>query len=123
MNRRRYALLWLLAFVLVLAMAPPRATGAWGQYNSVLKSPGAAEQLRLGVQSYQRGRYAESILLFEKALAYDPGEPLIEYWLGGPISRADTRKRRSASGSPSSTRPTLRCSSRPRPTSSGGPGP
>jgi hypothetical protein len=47
-----------------------------------MKSPGAAEQLRLGVQSYQRGRYAESILLFEKALAYAPGEDLIEYWLG-----------------------------------------
>jgi DNA-binding beta-propeller fold protein YncE len=47
-----------------------------------MKSSGAAEQLRLGVQSYQRGRYAESILLFEKALAYSPGDELIEYWLG-----------------------------------------
>lgn len=72
----------LLLLALALATMPPLATGAWGQFNSVLASPGAAEQLRLGVQSYQRGRYAESILLFEKALAYDPGEPLIEYWLG-----------------------------------------
>jgi len=56
--------------------------GAWAQFNSVMKSPGAAEQLRLGVQSYNRGRYAESILLFEKALAYAPGEALTEYWLG-----------------------------------------
>ncbi|MGA2545007.1 MAG: tetratricopeptide repeat protein [Rectinemataceae bacterium] len=47
-----------------------------------MKSPGAAEQLRLGVLSYHRGRYAEAILLFEKALAYAPGDDLIEYWLG-----------------------------------------
>jgi DNA-binding beta-propeller fold protein YncE len=47
-----------------------------------MKSSGAAEQLRLGVMAYHRGRYSESILLFEKALAYSPGENLIEYWLG-----------------------------------------
>lgn len=67
---------------LALALAPPFAAGAWAQYDSVLKSSGAAEQLRMGVQSYHRGRYAESILLFEKALAYQPGSALIEYWLG-----------------------------------------
>jgi DNA-binding beta-propeller fold protein YncE len=58
------------------------SSAAWGQFNSVMKSSGAAEQLRLGVQAYQRGRYAESTLLFEKALAYAPGTELIEYWLG-----------------------------------------
>ena len=62
-----------------LALCP---FGAWAQYDSVLKSSGAAEQLRLGVQSYHKGRYAESILLLEKALAYEPGDSLIEYWLG-----------------------------------------
>ena len=61
---------------------PLRPLAAWAQFDSVLKSSGAAEQLRLGVQSYHRGRYAESILLFEKALAYAPGDALIEYWLG-----------------------------------------
>jgi DNA-binding beta-propeller fold protein YncE len=66
--------------ILLSLLLPPR--GAWAQFDSVMKSSGAAEQLRLGVQSYHRGRYAESILLFEKALAYEPGSSLIEYWLG-----------------------------------------
>jgi len=65
---------------LFLTFGAPQVS--WAQYDSVLKSSGAAEQLRLGVQSYHRGRYAESILLFEKALAYEPGKALIEYWLG-----------------------------------------
>jgi len=68
------------ALSVLLALSLPLSL--WGQYDSVLKSSGAAEQLRLGVQSYHRGRYAESILLFEKALAYEPGKPIIEYWLG-----------------------------------------
>jgi len=68
------------AFVCILAFAAPRASLA--QFNSVMRSSGAAEQLRLGVQAYQRGRYSESILLFEKALAYSPGEELLTYWLG-----------------------------------------
>ena len=77
MNMRRnaasvLAALWLAAF----------SSSSWAQFNSVLKSSGAVEQLRTGVQSYQRGHYAESILLFEKALAYEPGSKLIEYWLG-----------------------------------------
>jgi DNA-binding beta-propeller fold protein YncE len=80
LRSRRVALASLAA--LCLALAPPKAEGAWAQFDSVLKSSGAAEQLRLGVQSYHRGRYAESILLFEKALAYQPGDSLIEYWLG-----------------------------------------
>jgi DNA-binding beta-propeller fold protein YncE len=80
MNPRRYVIAALIAFS--LSIVPPLGGGAWAQFNSVMKSPGAAEQLRLGVQSYHRGRYAESILLFEKALAYAPGDELIEYWLG-----------------------------------------
>jgi DNA-binding beta-propeller fold protein YncE len=80
MNRRRYGASMVL--VLALAVAGPRPDGAWAQFGSVMKSSGAAEQLRLGVQAYQRGRYSESILLLEKALAYAPGEDLIEYWLG-----------------------------------------
>ena len=80
MNLRRSVML--ASFGVALALSPPRADRAWAQYGSVLQSPGAAEQLRLGVQSYHRGHYAESILLFEKALAYAPGTALIEYWLG-----------------------------------------
>lgn len=52
------------------------------QFDSSFSSPGAGEQFRLGVQSYHRGRYAESIMLFEKALAYDSHQSLVSYWLG-----------------------------------------
>jgi hypothetical protein len=81
MNTRRNfarALTTLLAALWLGAAVAP----SWAQFNSVLRSSGAVDQLRLGVQSYQRGHYAESILLFEKALAYEPGAKLIEYWLG-----------------------------------------
>jgi DNA-binding beta-propeller fold protein YncE len=80
MNRRRLGISLVLA--LTMAALGPRPFSAWAQFGSVMKSSGAAEQLRLGVQAYHRGRYAESILLFEKALAYSPREELIEYWLG-----------------------------------------
>lgn len=42
----------------------------------------AAEQFRLGVQSFYRGSYNDSILLFEKALSYLPNESKILEWLG-----------------------------------------
>ena len=80
MNLGKQMMATIIAFTLSFSL--PHAGSIWAQYNSVMKSPGASEQLRLGVQSYNRGRYAESILLFEKALAYAPGEALIEYWLG-----------------------------------------
>ena len=55
---------------------------ATAQFSTDIASPGAAEQLRLGVQAFHRGRYAESILLLEKSLAYQPDSALIKYWLG-----------------------------------------
>jgi hypothetical protein len=67
-----------LSFFLVLSITGHVAA----QFRADFDSPGAAEQFRLGVQSYHHGRYGESILLFEKALAYAPGEPLVLYWLG-----------------------------------------
>lgn len=82
MIKRRLGPMTIAAIVFLSLVVGPGTRSAWAQFDSVLKSPGAAEQLRLGVQAYHRGRYSESILLFEKALAYSPGEPLIEYWLG-----------------------------------------
>jgi len=58
------------------------------QYSSEFSSSGAREELRLGVQAYHQGRYAESILLFEKALAYGPSEPLLSYWLGRSYAKS-----------------------------------
>lgn len=72
------------ALLLALCLALPAAA----QWNSELRSPGAAEQLRLGVIAYNQGRIGESILLFEKALAWDPGEPLILDWLGRAYYRS-----------------------------------
>jgi DNA-binding beta-propeller fold protein YncE len=66
-----------LVFWALFAVLPAAA-----QFSPDVPSPGAAEQLRLGVEAFQRGRYAESILLLEKSLAYQPDSALIQYWLG-----------------------------------------
>lgn len=42
----------------------------------------AADEFRRGVQSYYRGAYNDSILLFEKALSYLPNDSMILEWLG-----------------------------------------
>jgi DNA-binding beta-propeller fold protein YncE len=70
------------AVLIALMLGFLAMTGASAQWTTELKSPGAAEQMRLGVLAYHQGRYAEAILLFEKSLAYDPGAPLTRYWLG-----------------------------------------
>lgn len=72
--------------LLIVALAAALPSGA--QYNSEFASSGAREDLRLGVQAYHRGRYSESLLLFEKALAFSPDEPLISYWLGRAYSKS-----------------------------------
>lgn len=42
----------------------------------------ASDEFRRGVQAYYRGAFNDSLMLFEKALSYRPGEPLILDWLG-----------------------------------------
>lgn len=74
----------LLCLFLVSLSAPP----AQAQFWPAPPSSGAVEQLRLGVLSYHRGRYAESIFLFEKALAFAPGDPGILYWLGRAYAKS-----------------------------------
>ncbi len=73
---------------LALALALAFAGAVNAQWNTELSSPGGAEQLRLGVIAYNQGRISESILLFEKALAWDPGEPIILDWLGKAYYRS-----------------------------------
>jgi sugar lactone lactonase YvrE len=68
--------------VLVAALLVLAASFASAQFDSSFASAGASEQFRLGVQAYQRGRFAEAILLFEKSLAWEPDRPLVSYWLG-----------------------------------------
>ena len=48
----------------------------------------AEEDFRRGVQAYYRGSFNESILQFEKALSYLPGENLILDWLGKAYYRS-----------------------------------
>ncbi len=48
----------------------------------------AEEEFRRGVESYYRGSFMDSILSFERALSYLPGENLILEWLGKAYYRA-----------------------------------
>jgi DNA-binding beta-propeller fold protein YncE len=52
------------------------------------KSSAAAENFRLGVQTFQRGLINESILSLEKALTNSPEDPLILYWLSRAYERS-----------------------------------
>lgn len=71
--------------------------GASGQFEYRLVDPIAMESFRTGVESYNRGRYAESLLLFEKTVQLYPQDPLSLYWLGkayyrlGMLSSAKAR--------------------------------
>lgn len=48
----------------------------------------AGEEFRRGVQAFYRGAFNDAILVFEKALSYIPGEPLILDWLGKAYYRS-----------------------------------
>ncbi len=48
----------------------------------------AAEEFRRGVQTFDRGAFNDAILMFEKALSYVPGEPLVLDWLGKAYFRS-----------------------------------
>ena len=72
MNPRRYA---------IPALALIAAT-AWAQFPYRIESPLARDDFRTGVNAYNAGRYAESLLLFEQALSGGPGDPLAIFWLG-----------------------------------------
>jgi DNA-binding beta-propeller fold protein YncE len=48
----------------------------------------AGDEFRRGVQAYYRGAFNDSIMIFEKALSFLPGEPLILDWLGKAYYRS-----------------------------------
>ena len=48
----------------------------------------AGDEFRRGLQSYYRGAFNDSVLIFEKALSFIPGEPLILDWLGKAYYRS-----------------------------------
>ncbi len=74
-----------LLVILVLALSPINLLAQDSDFNENPTSQdkrAASEEFRRGVQAYYRGAFNEAILLFEKALSYIPGEPLILDWLG-----------------------------------------
>ncbi len=73
--------------VLCLALGAAFVAPASAQYRYDLDEPAAQENFRLGVQAYQRGRYAEALALFEKAFSAEPDSPLVSYWLGRCYAR------------------------------------
>jgi DNA-binding beta-propeller fold protein YncE len=52
------------------------------------ESPSAAEEFRIGVQSFQRGYFNESILSFEKCLSIIPDDPLVISWMARAYYRS-----------------------------------
>jgi hypothetical protein len=52
------------------------------QFMYRMESPLGRDSFRTGVEAYHRGRYAESLLSFEKALVDSPQDALGLFWLG-----------------------------------------
>lgn len=74
--------IFLLGFALFLTMTVfPQSQVSSTEPSSADKLI-AEEEFRRGVQAYYRGSFNDSLMVFEKALSYVPGNPLILDWLG-----------------------------------------
>ena len=69
-----------LYFWLLLLVAGTSTVSAQFVYR--IDSPLARDAFRTGVEAYHSGRYAESLLSFERVLVDAPLDPLGLYWLG-----------------------------------------
>lgn len=91
-NRIPLALAAALAFLPAAGLsgqtAPGQTAGISAPGASAADRALAAEEFRRGVQTYYRGSFNDAILMFEKALSYAPGEPLILDWLGRSYFRS-----------------------------------
>lgn len=67
-----------LLYCAILTLALP----AYAQFAAGPTTPLSAESFRIGVEAYGRGRYAESLAQFERALAGADADPLTLFWLG-----------------------------------------
>lgn len=83
-KRFRAAVLLLLVF-LSFVEAQDRAPVTGGDDAGAIS---AAEEFRIGVQAYYRYAFNESILSFERALSFRPGEAVILDWLGKAYYRS-----------------------------------
>ena len=61
---------------------------AQAPFNNSADAGLAEQEFRRGVQSFYRGSFNESIVQFERALSYLPGDGLILDWLGNAYFRA-----------------------------------
>jgi hypothetical protein len=72
------------AFMAVAAFAPLGSQMlSWGN-----PSTASMDDFRFGVQAFNRGRFNNAILSFEKSLSQSPDEPLIPFWLASAYSRS-----------------------------------
>jgi len=81
-----FCVIFLAASVLICAQDGPIRTSPPGGTGSAALT--AAEEFRLGVQSYNRFSYNEAILSFERALSFRPGEAIVLDWLGKAYYRS-----------------------------------
>ncbi len=77
------------AAALALVSAIALASGLSAQMLGWDKPSAASmEDFRFGLQAYNRGRFNEAILSFEKALSGSPEEGLVSFWLAAAYSRS-----------------------------------
>lgn len=86
MKRKAFVLasfvsIFILAASFVVAQSASQSASQ-GSTASAADRALAGDEFRRGVQAYYRGTFNDSVMLFEKALSYLPGEPLILDWLG-----------------------------------------
>lgn len=87
MRRLRFSGIITAVFLLSLFSGSLAAQSA-GAGSSASDKILAEEEFRRAVQTFNRGAFNDSILMFEKALSYAPGEPLILDWLGRAYFRS-----------------------------------
>ncbi len=73
MHKRYAALIFLVCAV---------GSAAWAQFSYKLDVASSRENFRTAIEAYQRGRYAQALMLFEKTLSSSPSDSLTLYWLG-----------------------------------------
>ena len=86
----RYPHIFLCVFLLLglAKFSMAQDSGGANGFGSDQNSLNAAESFRIAVEAYNRFAFNESILTFEQALSYKPGEPLILDWLGRAYYRS-----------------------------------
>lgn len=80
-------------FCVLILLASPGVSAQGSSRQGVAKPTAAdralaGDEFRRGVQAYYRGAFNDAVMIFEKALSFIPGEPLILDWLGKAYFRS-----------------------------------